>query len=105
MKVYRTDLYLKWITKLKDNKGKAIIRARLRRMHLSGNFRDFEKVSKSVYELKIDYGPGYRIYLTLRETKIIILLLGGDKSSQARDIKKAERMATSTRIEEKEEWY
>jgi len=105
MIVYSTRLYDKWFDRLKDKTAKAVIDTRLRRIHLHGTFGDCDRVSKNVLEIKIDYGPGYRIYLTLRETKIIILLIGGDKSTQARDIKKAERMATSTRTEEIAEWH
>jgi putative addiction module killer protein len=65
---------------------------RIRRISL-GNFGDLESVRKGVSELRIDYGPGYRIYFTKQEKIIVILLCGGDKSTQAKDIKKAQTLA------------
>ena len=105
MKIYNTRLYDKWFSKLRDNVAKLKIDARIWRIKLYKDFGDCEKVSKNVSELKINHGPGYRIYLTIKEEKVIILLIGGDKSSQARDIKKAEKMASYVLIEEVEEWY
>ena len=100
MKVYSTKLYEKWIERLKDNKAKAIIRVRIRKIELYGHFGDCETISKNVSELRIDYGPGYRIYMTLKGPVMVILLLGEDKSTQAKDIKKAEKMAADVIVEE-----
>ena len=77
-----------WFDSLKDAKTKAKIDVRIGRLRL-GNFGDAKSVSKGVYELRIHFGPGYRIYYGQEGTKIIILLCGGDKNSQKKDIKKA----------------
>jgi putative addiction module killer protein len=77
-----------WLTSLRDKKARAIIRTRIGRVRL-GNFGNCEPVGAGVLELKIDYGPGYRVYFGQAGTKIVILLCGGDKSSQAEDIRRA----------------
>ena len=105
MIIYKTKLYHKWIARLKDKVAKTLIKTRLRRIETEGYFGDCEPVAKNVSELKIDYGPGYRIYLTKKEAKLIVLLVGGDKSTQSRDVKKAVKMAADTTIEELTKWY
>ena len=77
-----------WITSLRDQRARAKIRARIARVRL-GNLGDCEPVGAGVVELKIDYGPGYRIYVGQVGTKLVILLCGGNKSSQSEDIKRA----------------
>src|SRR3989338_6464423 len=77
-----------WFEDLRDEKGKGIIIARLSRVRV-GNLGDCKPVGQGVLELRVDFGPGYRIYLGLDGRTIIILLCGGDKSSQSRDIRKA----------------
>lgn len=77
-----------WFLSLKDRMTRNKIDARLRRVE-SGNFGYCEPVGEGVLELKIDFGPGYRVYFGQVETKIVILLTGGDKSSQKKDIKTA----------------
>lgn len=77
-----------WIDGLKDRQARAKIDVRLRRIAL-GNFGYCESVGHGVMELKIDFGPGYRVYFGQTGSDIIVLLCGGDKSSQARDIKTA----------------
>lgn len=77
-----------WITSLRDRQGRARIRTRIARVRL-GNLGDCEPVGSGVLELKIDYGPGYRVYCGQVGAKLIILLCGGDKSSQSEDIRKA----------------
>lgn len=77
-----------WITLLRDQRARAKIRARIARVRL-GNLGDCEPVGAGVLELKIDYGPGYRVYVGQVGTKLVILLCGGNKSSQSEDIKKA----------------
>jgi putative addiction module killer protein len=79
---------VEWFRKLKDKRTKAIVDARLTRLRV-GNFGICRSVGKGVLELKIDYGPGYRVYFGRDGEAIIVLLLGGDKSSQARDIERA----------------
>jgi len=104
MELYSTKIYDKWFERLKDKIGKSIIDAKLFKIKHSGNFGDHEIVAKNITELKIHHGPGYRIYLTTKEDQVIILLIGGDKSTQARDIKKAERMAASISMKEVRKW-
>ena len=77
-----------WMTSLRDQRARARIRTRIDRVQL-GNLGNCEPVGGGVSELKIDYGPGYRVYFGQVGTKLVILLCGGDKSSQSEDIKKA----------------
>lgn len=77
-----------WLLSLKDNEGRRIIKARIRRVML-GNLGYCEPVGEGVMELKIDFGPGYRVYFGQVGKKLVILLNGGDKGSQRRDIKTA----------------
>ncbi len=90
--VLRTQEFDKWLTSLRDAKGKARVVARIRSAEL-GNLGDVEPVGEGVSEMRIHYGPGYRVYFKKNGTLLIILLLGGDKSSQKRDIKKAQAIA------------
>ncbi len=77
-----------WLEGLKDLSGRAKIRVRLDRIRL-GNLGDNRSVGEGVLELRIDYGPGYRVYFAIDGNRLILLLLGGDKSSQERDVAKA----------------
>jgi putative addiction module killer protein len=77
-----------WIGSLRDRRARALIRARIARVRL-GNLGDCKPVGAGVLELIVDYGPGYRVYLGQVGTKLVILLCGGDKSSQTEDIRKA----------------
>lgn len=86
-----TEAYRTWKAKLKDRVALRAIRAREARIS-TGLFGDCKSVGK-VSELRVNVGPGYRIYFTVRNRKIILLLLGGDKSSQQADIARAQRMA------------
>jgi len=104
MEVYSTKLYDKWFARLKDKVAKVKIESRIRRILTNSDYGDCEKISNNVTELKIDYGPGYRIYLTTRAQKILILLAGGNKSTQVRDIKKAKKIALKIKIERVSEW-
>jgi putative addiction module killer protein len=92
MKLKQTDVFRKWEKRLKDQKAKALIAARLFRL-VNGLAGDVSSVGDRVSELRIHYGPGYRIYFQQRGETIIILLCGGDKSTQARDIATAKRLA------------
>lgn len=92
IEIRETEDYTNWFARLKDNRAKARIDIRLRRMSL-GNFGDIKSVGGGVSEIRIDYGPGYRVYFTQRGGVIIILLCGGDKSTQRTDIAKARNMA------------
>jgi len=77
--------FKEWLDSLKDVKGRAKIRVRLDRVRL-GNFEDYQGVEEGVQELRIDYGPGYRVYYGQDDEAIVVLLCGGDKSSQSNDI-------------------
>ena len=90
--VLRSDRFDKWLTKLKDVKGKARIVARIRSAEL-GNLGDVKPVGKGISEMRIHFGPGYRVYFTQRGKLVILLLVGGDKSSQKRDIERAIALA------------
>lgn len=87
--IEKTDEFDKWLRKLKDIRAKAIILIRIQKVENFGHFGDCESVGEGIRELKIDYSKGYRIYLKEKEGKIIILLVGGDKSTQQKDIEKA----------------
>lgn len=78
-----------WLDSLRDTKGRSKIDNRLRRIQL-GNLGDYRSVGKGVFELRINYGPGYRVYFGQVGTTIVILLCGGDKSTQTQDIRNAQ---------------
>jgi len=84
----KSDEFDTWLVGLKDHVGKAQIALRLDRA-AKGNFGDCEPVGEGVSEMRIHYGPGYRVYFTRRATVVYLLLLGGDKTTQKRDIKHA----------------
>lgn len=90
--VFQSATYEKWFRKLRDPQAQARIDARIRRLSL-GNPGDAKSVASGVSELRIDYGPGYRVYFTQRGLKLIVLLCGGDKRTQAGDIAKAIEIA------------
>jgi len=90
--VRQTETYKKWFKTLKDRKARARIDIRIKRISL-GNLGDVKSVGKGVFELRIDYGPGYRVYFVERDRIRIILLAGGKKSTQNKDIKKAQELA------------
>ena len=80
--------FAEWLDSLRDRKTEAKIRERLKRISL-GNLGDYRSVGEGVFELKIDYGPGYRVYFGQIGSTIVLLLCGGDKSTQKQDIRKA----------------
>ena len=90
--IRKTDLYAKWLDGLRDIHARARVQARVERL-ATGNPGDVKPVSEGVSELRIDYGPGYRVYYTMRGRTMIILLAGGDKRTQTTDIKTALRLA------------
>jgi len=92
MDVLETESYAKWFSSLKDRIARARIDIRIRRLSL-GSFGDVKPVGAGVSELRIDYGPGYRIYFVRRGERVIILLAGGDKRTQQRDIRAAIELA------------
>ncbi len=90
--IRKTDIFAKRIDGLKDIRARARIQARIERLAL-GNFGDVKPVGKGVTELRVDYGPGYRVYFKRSGRTVIILLAGGDKRTQSRDIDTALRLA------------
>ncbi len=89
--IEKTGEFIDWLTKLKDKKAKAQIVIRISRIQ-DGLFGSHRSLGKGLSEVKIDFGPGYRLYYTIEGDKIVFLLMGGDKSSQNRDIIKARAM-------------
>ena len=88
----QTETFRKWRARLKDERARVLVASRLDRLAF-GLAGDAEPVGKGVSELRIHHGPGYRIYFQKRGSTIIVLLCGGDKSTQAKDIKAAKRLA------------
>jgi putative addiction module killer protein len=94
MKVEKTEQYRRWIDGLKDRDGRARILVRVDRM-IHGNAGDFRNLTNGVSELRIKFGPGYRVYFSKRGNHFILLLAGGDKATQQRDIALAISLATN----------
>lgn len=96
VEVLRSASFDRWLGKLKDRRAVARILVRIDRLAL-GNPGDVRSVGGGVSELKIDYGPGYRVYFAQRGQALVLLLCGGDKSTQSADIDTAQRIATEWR--------
>ena len=92
IEIRQTETYADWFDSLRDRKARARIDVRIRRLSL-GNPGDVKPIGSGVSELRIDYGPGYRVYFVRRGPMLLILLAGGDKRTQERDIKKALELA------------
>jgi len=92
IEIRKTDIYAKWLDGLRDIQARARVLVRVERL-AAGNPGDVRPVGGGVSELRINYGPGYRVYFTKRGQELIILLAGGDKSTQAKDIKTALKLA------------
>jgi putative addiction module killer protein len=92
IEIRKTDLFVQWLDTLHDLQARARVQVRIERL-AAGNPGDVEPVCEGVSELRINYGPGYRVYFKKRGRELIILLAGGDKGSQAKDIKTALRLA------------
>jgi putative addiction module killer protein len=92
MELYQTDVFRKWWSRLRDERAKGAITGRLDRLAY-GHTGDIAPVGDGISELRIHYGPGYRVYFQRRGETIIVLLCGGDKATQARDISAAKRLA------------
>ena len=90
--IEKTSEFDKWLTKLKDLRAKAKILIRVQKLEQDEHFGNCEPVGEGIQELKINYAKGYRIYFKEKDGKIIVLLIGGDKSSQKIDIEKAKEI-------------
>lgn len=88
VEVRQTERFAHWLQDLRDLRGRAKVQVRIERL-IGGNPGDVRPVGSGVSELRIDYGPGYRVYYQQKDSRLIILLAGGDKSSQVRDIEEA----------------
>lgn len=97
IRIYETEQgelpFLRWLNSLRDRNARARIRARLDRVE-RGNLGDFKIVGEGVLELRVDYGPGYRLYCAQVDRDILLLLIGGDKRTQVQDIAQAKMFLT-----------
>ena len=91
MEIRKTETFSIWLDDLRDLRARARVQARIERL-AGGNLGDVKPVGEGVSELRIDYGPGYRVYFTRQKREFVILLAGGDKSTQAADIRTALRL-------------
>jgi len=87
----KTDVFNEWLKRLRDKKALARIVFRMTKMEM-GLLGDYKSIGDGISEIRIDYGPGYRLYFTKKNNVIIVLLIGGDKSTQSRDIAKAKML-------------
>lgn len=92
IEIRKTDVFAEWLDSLRDIRARARILVRIERLAV-GNPGDVKPVAEGVSELRINYGPGYRVYFIMRGRELVILLAGGDKSTQDRDIKAALHLA------------
>ncbi len=92
IEVRKTDRFAQWLDHLADMRARARVQARIERL-ATGNPGDVKAIGEGVSEMRIDYGPGYRVYFTKRGRNIVILLAGGDKRTQAKDIHLAQEIA------------
>jgi putative addiction module killer protein len=92
IEIRKTEIFAKWLDGLNDIRARARILVRIERL-AAGNPGDVKPVGEGVSELRIDYGPGYRVYYKKQRQKVVILLAGGEKTTQAKDIKTALRLA------------
>jgi len=92
IEIRKTDVYARWLDGLRDIRARAHILVRVERL-AAGNSGDVRPVGEGVSELRIDYGPGYRVYYKKHGLEMVILLAGGDKRTQARDVRTALRLA------------
>jgi putative addiction module killer protein len=91
LEIRQTEVFSNWLRKLSDESARSRIQIRIRRLSL-GNFGDVKPVGDRVSELRIDYGPGYRVYFAQRGSVLVLLLVGGTKKTQTTDIAKAKRL-------------
>lgn len=93
LSVHATEDFTRWLRRLRDSRARAVIAERIQRI-ANGLPGDVKSVSGGVSELRIHYGPGYRVYFTRQGRQLIILLCAGDKDSQVSDVQKAHRLAS-----------
>jgi len=93
IEVIQSETFARWLGKLKDRAAVMRINARIRRLTETGNFGDAKPVREDINEMRIDHGPGYRLYFIQSGPVLVVLLAGGDKSSQDTDIKRAIEIA------------
>jgi putative addiction module killer protein len=96
LEIIKTDLFDRWLKTLRDPRARARVHTRIRRLSL-GNPGDVKPVGEGISEIRIDYGPGYRVYFMAKGPIVVVLLCGGDKGSQARDIELAKSIASQWR--------
>jgi putative addiction module killer protein len=92
VEIRKTETFVQWLDGLRDLRARARVQVRIERL-AGGNSGDVKAVGEGVSELRIDYGPGYRVYFAKRGRSVVILLAGGDKRNQANDIRIAQRLA------------
>jgi putative addiction module killer protein len=90
--IRQTETFARWLARLRDGRARTRIQARIDRLEI-GNPGDVKPVGGGISEMRIDYGPGYRVYFVARGTALVVLLAGGDKDSQERDIATARELA------------
>lgn len=94
--IIQSSTFRRWFGRLTDLRTRTNIDARLKRVS-AGNFGDIRHVGKDVFELRVHYGPGYRVYFIQKDQRVIVLLFGGDKSRQRQDIARAQELAEDWR--------
>jgi putative addiction module killer protein len=92
IEVRQTEVFARWFARLRDRRAQRRVQARIDRLQI-GNAGDVRPVGEGVLEMRIDYGPGYRVYFVQRGVALVILLAGGDKGTQSRDIVLAHKLA------------
>jgi putative addiction module killer protein len=100
VEIRKTETFVQWLDGLRDLRARARVQVRIERL-AAGNAGDVKAVGDGVSELRIDYGPGYRVYFTKRGRRVVILLAGGDKHTQAKDIRIAQRLADNLQESER----
>uniref|UniRef100_UPI0040477DB2 type II toxin-antitoxin system RelE/ParE family toxin n=1 Tax=Roseivirga sp. TaxID=1964215 RepID=UPI0040477DB2 len=90
--IEKTNEFDKWLRKLKDKKAKAKILIRIQRIEEHGNFGDCQPIGQGISELRIHHATGYRVYLKDQNGQLVLLLVGGDKTTQSKDIEKAKQL-------------
>lgn len=98
--IHRTDTFAAWLSGLKDRRAAARIASRLLRAE-DGNLGDVKAVGEGIGEMRVDYGPGYRLYFIRQGSALIVLLCGGDKSTRQRDITEAKRLVQKWKEQDK----